>query len=245
MRWSRAFVVGLTIALASIAVAPATASPGGNGSAVDLTSYDWTELTAEADWEGRAGLQAAQLGRDLYVMGGRGAFNPFGATPIYDDVWRSSDGGGSWSKAADNAWPARSYFQSVTKAGAIYVIGGQNFDSVQNPNYPGGCASLPSGVPCFPFLPNSTFFDDVWRSTDGSTWTPVTTHAPWAGRAGLSAVVHRGRIFVFGGSQGDDAATGGQGRKFFNDVWSSRDGASWRLETTGAPGRRELVPPPL
>jgi len=212
---------------------PAGAS-GRSGSATDLGSYDWTELTPDGGWAGRAGLQAAQLGRDLFVMGGRGAFDPFGGTPLYDDVWRSSDGGRSWTPVAAAAWPARGYFQAVTKAGSIFVLGGQNFDTVPNPIYPSGCSALPPGVPCFPFLPASEFFDDVWRSDDGTTWTPVTGDAPWEGRAGLSAVVHRGRIFIFGGSQGDDISTGGQGRRFFNDVWSSADGATWRLETAAA-----------
>jgi len=234
MRRRRLGTVVTTVALTALVLAVPAGASGRSGSATDLGSYDWTELTADGGWAGRAGLQAAQLGRDLFVMGGRGAFDPFGGTPLYDDVWRSSDGGRSWTPVAAAAWPARGYFQAVTKAGSIFVLGGQNFDTVPNPIYPSGCSALPPGVPCFPFLPASEFFDDVWRSDDGTTWTPVTGDAPWEGRAGLSAVVHRGRIFIFGGSQGDDISTGGQGRRFFNDVWSSADGATWRLETAAA-----------
>jgi hypothetical protein len=48
-------------------------------------------------------------------------------------------------------------------------------------------------------------------------------------------VVFKGEIYVFGGSQGDDASTGGQGRVLFNDVWKSRDGAQWAKVTPAAP----------
>ena len=44
----------------------------------------------------------------------------------------------------------------------------------------------------------------------------------------MSVVVHKGAIFVIGGSQGDDASTGGTGRVLFNDVWMSRDGRNWK-----------------
>lgn len=64
------------------------------------------------------------------------------------------------------------------------VIGVQNFESKSNPIFPSGCASLPPGVPCSPVVPSSTFFDDVWSSKDGATWSPETTDAPRAGRAG-------------------------------------------------------------
>jgi hypothetical protein len=67
----------------------------------------------------------------------------------------------------------------------------------------------------------------VWSSEDGVTWVAETTEAPWAGRAGLSAIEHNGAIYVLGGSQGDDASTGGTGRILFDDVWMSRDGRTW------------------
>jgi hypothetical protein len=47
--------------------------------------------------------------------------------------------------------------------------------------------------------------------------------------------VHDGAIFVLGGSQGDDASTGGSGRILFHDVWMSRDGREWIEVTSDAP----------
>jgi hypothetical protein len=192
----------------------------------------WTEVVKHAEWEGRAGLQAIDLGRDLFVMGGRGAFNPV-QTTIYRDVWKSRDGGRSWEKISDPEWPARAYFQAVRHRGRIFVLGGQNFDALPNIGYPQNCP--PEPAPCFPFVPASKFFADVWSSEDGANWTEEAADAGWAGRAGLSAVVFRGAIWVFGGSQGDDVSTGGQGRVLFNDVWKSRDGRHWERVTAAAP----------
>jgi hypothetical protein len=189
----------------------------------------WTEVAKHAEWEGRAGLQAVDLGRDLFVMGGRGPFSPF-QTTIYRDVWKSRDGGASWEKISDPEWPSRAYFQAVRHRGRIFVLGGQDFDTLPNP---GPCPPAPA--PCFPFIPASKFFADVWSSEDGASWAEETADAGWDGRAGLSAVVFKGAIYVFGGSQGDDASTGGQGRVLFSDVWKSKDGRRWEQVTAAAP----------
>jgi hypothetical protein len=223
------------LVLAGLVAVPSAAAPPertttGHGNAC-LPGAAWSPVTRHAEWEGRAGLQAIDLGKDLFVMGGRGAFNPF-QTTIYQDVWKSSDRGESWEKVSGPAeWPARAYFQAVRHRGRIVVLGGQNFDTLPNPV---PCPPNPP-FPCFPFIPASKFFADVWSSEDGANWTPLTENAGWAGRAGLSAVVFRGEIFVFGGSQGDDVATGGRGRILFNDVWKSRDGRHWAKVTPAAP----------
>ena len=227
MKGNRALAWGLVlagmVAVPSVAAPPERATTG-HGNAC-LPGAAWSPITRSAEWEGRAGLQAIALGKDLFVMGGRGAFNPF-RTTIYQDVWRSGDRGESWERVSDPAeWPARAYFQALRHRGRIVVLGGQNFDSFCPPGFP-------PGAPC---PPASKFFNDVWQSEDGANWTPLTENAGWAGRAGLSAVVFKGEIFVFGGSQGDEASIGGQGRVLFNDVWKSRDGKHWTPVTKAAP----------
>ena len=227
-----AVVAGIAIA----ALGPAIAG----GGATNIGAYRWTNVrpTVPFDptmWAPRAGLQALELRNDLYVMGGRGPFSFETETLLFGDVWKSTDVGATWQKVAQwqpgpvasEMWSPRAYFGAVTHRGRMFVIGGQNFETQPNPIYPAGCAFLPPGVPCLPFLPDSTFFDEVWSSSDGATWTPETLDAPWQGRAGLSAVVHKGALYVLGGSQGDDASTGGTGRVLFNDVWMSRDGRTW------------------
>lgn len=231
-------LVGRVLLMGLLVCASVGAQAGGG--ATDIGSYRWTNIrpTVPFDpgmWAPRAGLQAVELRNDLYVMGGRGPFSFETETVLYGDVWKSNDNGATWMRIAQwqpgagvsSMWKPRAYFGSVTHRGRMYVIGGQNFETRPNPLYPAGCASLPAGAPCPPVVPASTFFDDVWSSRDGARWTAETLDAPWAGRAGLSAVVHNGAIYVLGGSQGDDEATGGTGRILFNDVWVSRDGRKW------------------
>lgn len=207
----------------------------------DFSSFEWTRIRTHAPWAARAGLQVVELHNRLYLMGGRTPLPPSnppvpGASQIWGDVWVSRDGR-RWAPLleTDDAghWPARAYFQAVTKGPFMYVLGGQNFKVVPNP----GCAFVPPGTPCPPFVSQSDFFNDVWRSHDGRHWTPMTKAAPWKGRAGLSAVVLKDEIFVFGGSQNDDDAIigGPPQRIYFNDVWKSRDGRTWEIVTGAAP----------
>ena len=113
----------------------------------------------------------------------------------------------------------------------MYVLGGQDFNLIPNPN------PFPQpGEP--PFFSESNFFNDVWCSKDGVNWTQQTADAGWSGRAGLSAVTHRGAIYIMGGSFNDDPAVigGPPTRVYFNDVWCSRDkGKTWKLVAENAP----------
>jgi len=100
---------------------------------------------------------------------------------------------------------------------------------------PNNCPPLVPGCP--PFVSSSDFFNDVWRSRDGVNWQQMTEAAPWDGRAGLSTVVHKGEIYVMGGSFNDDPAVigGPPTRVYFNDVWKSRNGRDWVKLTASAP----------
>jgi hypothetical protein len=170
-------------------------------------------------------------------MGGRTPLDPAvvgfpGASILWNDVWTSDDLGTSWQPALPpgdfGQFPARAYFQAVTKGSSMYVLGGQNFKVIPNPN-------PAPGAP--PFISSSDFFNDVWRSRDGVHWTPLTTNAPWSPRAGLSSVVFKGELYVLGGSINDDSSIigGPPQRVYFNDVWRSRDGVNWTPATTNAP----------
>lgn len=185
----------------------------------DLASYRWQTVADGAPWGPRAGLRVVDLSGSLFVMGGRTPRNsPIpGDSDLWGDVWRSGDGGATWARVVETgqAWPARAYFQAVTLNGSMYVLGGQNFG-----------------------FPASTFFNDVWRSSDGATWVQATAAAPWQGRAGLMAAAFDGAIYIFGGSRNDDSAVigpTGPTREYFNDVWRSTDGTTWEQVTASAP----------
>lgn len=82
--------------------------------------------------------------------------------------------------------------------------------------------------------------------TDDAEWSmlPQATDPPGIcgppisqGRAGLSVVSFKGKLWVLGGSQGDDLSIGGgpNCRQVFNDVWYSQDGSEWHMATGDAP----------
>lgn len=225
----RKFVSVLAMSMTAALILTGGAANAFSGDGWGVDRYTWTEVTPAAEWSPRAGLQAVQLRGRFYVMGGRTpldpAVNPLpGASEIWSDVWRSNSKGRQWDQIAandDSHWPARAYFQAVTKHGAMYVLGGQNFKTT-------GC---PPGAPSC-----SDFFSDVWRSWDGIHWRQLTSAAGWEGRAGLSATVLNGSIYVMGGSRNDDSAIvgGPPQREYFNDVWRSRDGVHWKQVTPAA-----------
>ena len=181
-----------------------------------------------------------------------------GASILHGDVWSSSDKGKNWERVLESNpptvipgvgilpsdpnltehWANRAYFQAVIKGSYMYIIGGQDFTLVDNPAYPAGCPGVPPQF-CTEKFPVSQFFNDVWRSKDGIDWTKMKANeeidpnndnpSHWAGRAGLSAVVFKGFIYVMGGSVNDDSSIdpGAPARIYFNDVWRSRDGSRW------------------
>jgi hypothetical protein len=214
-------------------------APRGHAGAADVSSYQWAVVNDAAPWGARAGLQVVDRGGTFFLLGGRTPRPPGnppipGDSDIWGDVWVSRDRGASWKRvlATDDTrhWPARAYFQALRKGRFLYVVGGQNY-RVE----PSGCPPFIPGCP--PLVSRSDFFNDAWRSRDGVAWERMTADAGWAGRAGLSAVVHRGELYVLGGSRNDDAAIigGPPARLYFNDVWKSRDGRTWTQVTANAP----------
>ena len=204
----------------------------------NFKQWTWQETNPNADWSPRAGLQVLNHQDHFYLFGGRTPIDPAtlpfpvpGASLIWGDVWKSADHGKSWTNILqtndDSHWPARAYFQAVSLGDFMYVLGGQNFNIVQNSGIPG----LP------PFFAQSDFFNDVWRSQDGINWTRMTAAAGWSERAGLSAVVFKDEIYVMGGSVNDDSSItpSGTARIYYNDVWKSSDGTDWQLLTANAP----------
>ncbi len=66
---------------------------------------------------------------------------------------------------------------------------------------------------------NATWFNDVWRTSDGSSWQLVTANAEWIPRAAAALQPRGDVLYLFGGSDGLLPPIG-KG-KVFNDVWSA------------------------
>lgn len=248
MKFSKSFVFFASFFVIQSAFGKGEGPKGGPS----FSDYQWTQIVETNflepnRWEPRAGLQAVELHNHLFVIAGRTPlappppFNPFAST-IHGDVWVSPDLGETWVELLADAesaglWKNRAYFEAVTLGDHIYIMGGQNFTTI-----------IPGPPPDFSLtvIP-SEFFKDVWRSADGLNWEMMTDDAEWAripvnggpsqGRAGLSAVSFKGKLWLMGGSLGDDNSIGGgeNNRQVFNDVWFSEDGSEWHLATDNAP----------
>jgi len=196
----------------------------------NFKQWSWEEVNNNASWSARAGLQVLNHQNQFFLIGGRTPLDPDtlpfvipGASKIWGDVWKSENYGDTWGEIlqSDNNtdWPARAYFQAVSKGDFMYILGGQNFNDFFQ----------------------SEFFNDVWRSKDGVSWDMVTQDAGWDGRAGLSAVVFNDEIYVMGGSFNNDVAIipgeepEAPERIYYNDVWKSVDGTHWDRVIEHAP----------
>jgi hypothetical protein len=128
----------------------------------------------------------------LWVIAG---FN--GNSGPLNDVWSSPDGV-NWTEATANAaFPARGFHNSVVFNNEMWV-------------YSGGIS-------------------DAWWSTDGVNWTAATTSAAFKPRASSSAYVYCGKMWMLGGIENILGAN-----VWYNDVWSSPDGATWTQATANA-----------
>lgn len=97
---------------------------------------------------------------------------------VKNDVWFSTDGI-TWNETTANAdWSPRQDFGATVFNDKIWITGGTN---AVNP---------------------STEYNDVWYSTDGTTWTEMTDSAPWHARfneATLPMLSYNNKLWILGG----------------------------------------------
>lgn len=208
---------------------------------------------ASTEWSTRAGHSAVALPDGSIVLTG-GFHGNMTWNGDLGDVWRSEDGGASWTCVnAGPGWgPRRAHSTAVLADGSILLTGGT-------------CNSLP-------------FLNDTWRSTDrGETWTCMNASGGWTGRYGHATVAlpdgsivlmggggndfyrdvwrsddcgaHWTRVSTQGGRMGSTAQVlpdgsivvmGGTVYGSFNEVWRSADrGATWTRVNSSAPWAAE------
>jgi len=182
----------------------------------------WTTQLEHAPFSARAMPAGGVHNGTFYVMGGANKFH----VHLESDIWKSVDGL-QWERVTRHAdFGARGYYEtSILKNGTMVMTGGQTM------------------LDCF---------SDVWVSHDSAaTWTKILDNAPWGyfdgesvGRSGhKTLVLEDDTIVLFAGSHGIFK------RRFFGDVWVSRDGGhSWLLRydprmqaATWSPGSRAVV----
>jgi hypothetical protein len=155
----------------------------------------WTQMTTHPGWTQRIAPGSVVMPDGSIIISG--GTLPGGFTQ-YNDVWRSTDKGATWTQQTPSAGWSKRYGHSIVALpdGSLVLAGGFTF--------------------------GQGFLNDVWRSTDnGVTWTQVTPHAGWSGRYYHNSIVMPdGSILLLGG--------GDRNINFKNDLWRSADnGATW------------------
>jgi hypothetical protein len=186
----------------------------------------WTQLD-DAPWQGRH--TAGWLVHDgrLWVIGGDANSGNY-----QRDVWSGTpnlSGDIDWADVNSDATPltmGRVQHIVFSHAGKMWVVGGQTLDEF-----------TPLDVST---KPGSPYYDDVWSSADGITWTQVSTGNAWAPRGMvIGNAVKDGYMWLVSGGAYD---TEGNPRVYKNDVWRSSDGVDWQLVTPNAGfPRRQFV----
>jgi hypothetical protein len=116
-------------------------------------------------------------------------------------IYESSDGARWLAKRTDAAWGARFKSADASFDGALWRAGGFETRGEQR-----------------------HYFNDVWRSSDGTNWRRVVVQAPWSPRSDARLVSFRDSLWLLGGEPNDGT------------VWSTRDGVTWvRHGATGLP----------
>lgn len=108
--------------------------------------------------------------------------------------------GDNWIQTAMSPFSTRAFGTATVFNGGIWVIGG-NHEEIN-------------------------FCNDVYHSTDGTTWVEATNALWSAGRYGHGCIAYNGKLWVTGGMN--------QSITFHNDVYSSVDGTNWTLVTASA-----------
>ncbi len=172
-----------------------------NGKDWDLVLINHPDTTPEDNqFSSRTGHQVVVKDNVMYLIGGYGYDD--GSNNELNDVWKSSDNGKTWLNisphdATDTTkFSPRWFHQVVVKGEYMYLIGGADRSSHKN---------------------------DVWKSSDGANWQPVTpTGTIFSARYDHQVVVKDDALYVIGGFDGSHK----------NDVWkSSSDGANWQPVT--------------
>ncbi len=154
----------------------------------------------------------------LWIYGGYfsitygGGWGPDKVSVRYSFHTKSSLDGLYWETLNSAPWSPRCAHVTLEFKGKVWLMGGYKTSGDQERHYQ----------------------NDVWNSTDGEHWKPVTEKAGWEPRAYQTGVVFRDQIWLFGGH---DRKTE------YIDVWRSKDGSVWEKVSDSGPGFLNQVRP--
>jgi leucine-zipper-like transcriptional regulator 1 len=140
---------------------------------------DWELMTNDAVWHGRRGHAVVAFNDALYLLGGFTVDEESGARGYSNEIFTSNDGvtwtqvsvsGSQWSSRMNHA----AHVVDVNGTETLYVFGG--------------------------FRNGMDYLDDLWKTTNGTNWTKVSTASLPGGRASFSSMVDGGKLYLQGGN---------------------------------------------
>jgi prepilin-type N-terminal cleavage/methylation domain-containing protein len=208
----------------------------------DVWSYNgtnWTlvkphNATDSNMWSPRRYHSSLVYDNKMWIMGSDARTN---------DVWYSVNGN-KWYQAKPNdtnGWSGRGSFATVVYNDSMWVLGGINATTRVNdvwqsrnganwtqvkPNDGSGWSAR-SGLTCLSYnnsmwvIGGSTGIvqKDVWKSTDGLTWSLINGSCSWDGKSQYAGLVYDNAMWLMGGYQ--------VAGFYYNDVWYSTNGVNW------------------
>ena len=227
----------LVVLIFSFSVAACTKS------AARTNGYVWENVTAKAAFP-------QGYNYPVFVLNGK-------MLALNDGGWLSADGK-NWAKtelAESGLNPA--YLKYVKLGDAVYALGaiegnyldfklssrilrtrdGKSWETLaEKSNLPHrifyGVAAFKDKIWLVGGYDGKRYYNDVWNSADGVTWTRVAEKAAWSERnAGI--FVFKNRLWLIGGGviDGEKTNNPNSGR----EVWTSEDGIEWKQEKINAP----------
>jgi len=184
-------------------------------------AFIWEKVTAKAAWSNRYDHAAVAFQGKLWIFGGYDSGRMRGDTYL-EDVWSSSDGK-DWTQVTDSApWHGRrghtvTVFDDGT-GDALYLVGGYIVNEQTGYRHYG---------------------NDVWKSTDGISWTLIkqdthpardsnTDFMPRFNHVSVAAFQGgKNYLFLIGGGTMLEGVEGGFSMIYFHDVWRSENGILW------------------
>jgi hypothetical protein len=218
----------------------ATSSSNWNGA---ILPYVDSQATASAGWAARGNHASVVYNDAMWVLGG------YYGSGFKNDVWRSSDGI-TWTQATSAAgWSPRTQHITLSFKNKMWVIGGvvccTDFNDVYSSTdgVTWTLATASSFTPARRGTAGVVFndqmwiaggvsgfgpyhlYNDVWKSSDGITWTQATANAGWSPRYNPTMLAFDNKLWIIGGATGTTDSS---------DVWYSSDGTTWTRATTNA-----------
>lgn len=208
---------------------------------------NWELVRDNAEFAPRKDHQVVSHGGKLWLIGGVD-FGPTDAA-YFSDIWSSEDGV-NWTQELEEA-PFENRFNhaAITHRGRIWLLGGNgrrsSFEVWTSENgtewellpVPAPYAEAESVVSYLGkiWIIREGAYDDsgIWVSEDGESWESLATDNFKVETSLHSVNVFNGRLWITGGDS--------DGFTRVDSVWSSADGASWKMESPSHPLPRNIL----